>query len=91
MFDNVDKALHLTGPESDDTRAMTDAMAGAWLAFAHKSDPNHKGLPHWRTYNKASREVMLFETPPKVISDPFREERQFMDRYQPVRATAQRD
>ena len=28
MFDNVAKAPHLTGPESAETRAMTEAMAG---------------------------------------------------------------
>ena len=63
----------------------------AWIAFARNSDPNHKGIPHWPTYNKASREVMLFEVPAKVVSDPFASERKFMDRYQPVRTTANRE
>jgi para-nitrobenzyl esterase len=91
MFDNVARAPNLTGPETDETRYMANAMAEAWLAFARNSDPNHKGLPRWPTYNKQSREVMLFEVPAKVVSDPFSSERKFMERYQPVRTTANRD
>src|SRR3546814_5900105 len=90
MFDNVDKATHLTGPQSDETRAMTEAMAETWLAFARTGDPNRKGLPHWPTYDKASREVMFFEVPPKVVSDPWPEERRFMERYSTQRVTARR-
>lgn len=88
MFDNVAKAPHLTGPESEATRAMTEAMAGSWLAFARTGDPNHKGLPAWPTYDASQRRVMLFDTPPRTVADPFRDERLFMARYQPVRATA---
>ncbi|MBL8771544.1 MAG: carboxylesterase/lipase family protein [Phenylobacterium sp.] len=88
MFDNVARAPHLTGPESAETRAMTEAMAGAWLAFARSGDPNHKGLPHWPAYDRAQRRTMLFETPAKVVADPFAAERRFMARYEPVRATA---
>lgn len=88
MFDNVDKAENLTGPASDETRAMANAMAGAWLAFAHKGDPNHAGIPRWPTYDLTSRSEMLFETPAKVVSDPFASERRFMDRYDVVRTTS---
>lgn len=88
MFDNVARAPHLTGPETDATRAMTESMANAWLAFARHGDPNHKGLPDWPTYDRARRQVMLFDVPARVARDPFRAERQFMQRYQPVRATA---
>lgn len=88
MFDNVARAPHLTGPESADTRAMTEAMAGAWLAFARTGDPNHAGLPRWPTYDRAQRRTMLFEVPAKVVADPFATERLFMRRYEAVRATA---
>jgi para-nitrobenzyl esterase len=88
MFDNVARAPHLTGPESDDTRAMTEAMAGAWLSFARTGDPNHKGLPRWPTYDQKRRQTMLFEAPARVVADPFSAERQFMARYEAVRATA---
>ncbi len=88
MFDNVARAANLTGPESEETRSMTESMANAWLAFARSGDPNHKGIPHWPPYDLAKRPVMLFETPAKLEADPFKPEREFMDRYQPVRATA---
>jgi para-nitrobenzyl esterase len=88
MFDNVARAENLTGPQTDETRAMTENMANAWLAFARKGDPNHAGLPHWPAYDLQKRSVMLFEVPAKVVDDPFRSERLFMDRYEPVRATA---
>jgi para-nitrobenzyl esterase len=91
MFDNVPYALNLTGPESDDTRAMADAMAESWLAFARKGDPNHEGIPDWPTYNTQTRSVMHFEVPPKVVSNPFPTERAFMQRYESVRATARRE
>jgi len=87
MFDNVARATNLTGPESEETRAMTESMANAWLAFARTGNPNHAGIPNWPTYDLAKRPVMLFETPPRLANDPFQSERVFMDRYQPVRAT----
>jgi para-nitrobenzyl esterase len=91
MFDNVDRSASLTGPETTETRYMTEAMAEAWLAFARNGDPNHPGIPHWPTYDTGTREVMQFEVPAKVVADPYRPERVFMERYDPVRTTARRD
>lgn len=88
MFDNVAVATHLTGPESAETRAMTEAMAETWLAFARTGNPNHSSLPHWPAYDAASRPVMEFEAPPRLVNDPFATERRFMDRYDLVRATS---
>jgi len=85
MFDNVAKAPHLTGPESEETRVMTEAMANAWLAFARSGDPNHPGLPRWPAYDVASRPVMLFDAPPKLANDPFRDERMFMAKFPAMR------
>ncbi len=91
MFDNVSVAENLTGPASDETRAMTEAMANAWIAFARDGDPNHAGLPHWPAYDLAKRSQMFFEVPPRVVNDAFKSEREFMARYDSVRATAARD
>ncbi len=88
MFDNVAQALHLTGPESAQTREMTEQMAGAWLAFARTGNPNHSGLPAWASYDVERRPVMEFDVPARVVDDPFQNERRFMDRYPPVRATS---
>ncbi len=91
MFDNVDRAALLTGPASEQTRALTESMAGAWLAFAHRGDPNHDGLPAWRPYGLKRRDTLLFDVPCQAVSDPSRTEREFMTRYQPVRATTRDD
>lgn len=91
MFDNVDRAALLTGPESEQTRAMTKSMAGAWLAFAHHGDPNHAGAPTWKPYDTTQRQTMLFDVPARVADDPNRTEREFMARYAPVRATTRDD
>ncbi len=91
MFDNVDRALHLTGPESEETRYMAEAMSEAWLAFARTGDPNHKMIPRWSPYGLNTRNVMHFDVPAEQVSDPFREEREFMRRYSSVRQTARRN
>ena len=90
MFDNVDRAEHLTGPRTEDTDYMTEAMAGAWLAFSKNNDPNHSGIPQWDTYDLDTRKVMFFESPARVVSDPYREEREYMEQFDVVRATARR-
>lgn len=90
MFDNVETSQHLTGPPSEETEYMTQAMAGAWLAFSATGNPNHAGIPDWPTYDLTSRPVMLFDAPAQVVNDPFRAEREFMSRYGVVRQTARR-
>jgi para-nitrobenzyl esterase len=81
MFDNVAVAEHMVGPETAETRAMADAMSGAWLTFARTGDPNHDGLPHWRPYDLDRRTVMHFDVPPAAVDDPHRGERLLLDRY----------
>ena len=82
MFDNVAYATHLTGPESEETRAMAHAMAESWISFARAGDPNNAAVPDWPAYDLAERPVMLFEVPPRLAHDPYAEERRFMARYE---------
>lgn len=82
MFDNVAAAPHLTGPESDETRAMAQAMADTWISFARTGDPNNAAVPAWPPYDLAERPTMLFEVPPRLASDPWATEREFMSRYE---------
>ncbi len=91
MFDNVARGARFTGPPSPATQVMADSMAGAWLAFAHRGDPQHPGLPAWPPYDLENRSVMQFDAPPRLASDPYRSERLFMERYSPVRATPGRE
>jgi para-nitrobenzyl esterase len=81
MFDNVAAAPHLTGPETDETRALAQAMAETWIAFARTGDPNNAAIPDWRPYNLTTRPMMLFDVPPTLAQDPFAGERAFMSRY----------
>ena len=81
MFDNVAAATHLTGPESEETRAMARAMADTWISFARTGDPNNAAIPEWRPYDLTERSTLLFEVPPRLASDPWGAEREFMSRY----------
>jgi para-nitrobenzyl esterase len=81
MFDNVAAAPHLTGPETDDTRALAQAMSETWLAFARTGDPNNAAIPAWTPYDLTDRPMMLFDVPPTLALDPFAGERAFMSRF----------
>ncbi|MET3528537.1 carboxylesterase/lipase family protein [Phenylobacterium koreense] len=82
MFDNVAKAPHLTGPETDETRALAQAMSETWISFARSGDPNNAAIPAWAPYDLADRPVMLFDTPTRLAHDPHSAERRFMSRYE---------
>lgn len=81
MFDNVAAAPHLTGPQSDDTRALAEAMSETWIAFARTGDPNNAAIPAWTPYDLTDRPMMLFDVPPRLAHDPFAGERAFMSRF----------
>jgi para-nitrobenzyl esterase len=82
MFDNVDKAQHLTGPESDETRALAQAMSETWISFARTGDPNNAAIPQWRPYDLTDRPVLLFDATTRLSEDPHAAERQFMSRFE---------
>jgi para-nitrobenzyl esterase len=60
---------------------MADLMSEAWLAFARTGNPDTGHLPHWPPYSLDERNVMLFDLPPAVQSDPHQAERLAMARY----------
>jgi para-nitrobenzyl esterase len=73
-FDHVDDARWMIG-DGRERYALAASMSGAWAAFAHTGDPNHKGLPAWRPFDAARRTTMVFNTECKAVDDPHREER----------------
>ncbi|MFN3514905.1 MAG: carboxylesterase/lipase family protein [Phenylobacterium sp.] len=81
VFDNVAKAPHLTGPESEETRALAQAMSETWISFARTGDPNNAAIPEWRPYDLTDRPVMLFDASSRLAQDPFAAERRFMSRF----------
>jgi para-nitrobenzyl esterase len=72
MFDNVDDTP-ATGGRMDKYE-LAGQMSEAWAAFAHKGDPNHKGIPKWAPYTAKNRATMLFDVPCRIETDPYRQE-----------------
>ena len=81
MFDNVAAGERMTGPDTEQTRAMADNMANSWIAFARTGDPNNSSIPRWQPYDLTRRNTMLFDVPSKAVDDPHKAERIFMSRY----------
>jgi len=81
VFDNVAAGANMTGPDTDQTRAMVDNMANSWLAFARTGDPNNSSVPKWAPYDLTRRNTMLFDVPTTAVDDPHKAEREFMLRY----------
>lgn len=90
VFDNVEAGVRLAGPPSDATRAMADAMANSWIAFARGGHPDNPAIPHWAPYDLEKRTTMVFDVPPRAEADPWQEERLFMDQFETTQGTAGR-
>jgi len=74
VLENVDEAKSMTGT-GQDRYPLQSEMSGAWAAFAHGGDPNHKGLPNWPRFTADQRATMIFDKECKVVNDPHGEER----------------
>ncbi len=81
MFDNVATVPDITGPETAETRAMTNCMANSWIAFARTGDPNNADIPSWAPYDLEHRNTLLFDVPPVAVDDPYKAEREFITRF----------
>jgi para-nitrobenzyl esterase len=46
--------------QQDGVEKLEDEMAGAWAAFAHTGNPNHKGLAEWPAFTKDNHATMVF-------------------------------
>ena len=68
----IAEAFTGAGPEQD---ALTDAVQGAWSAFAHTGNPNHAGLADWEPYNVVTRPTMVFDKKCRQEMDPKPEDR----------------
>lgn len=72
VFDTTE-VMPMTGERSDKPQ-LVDIVSGAWLAFAHTSDPSHPGIPKWEPYTVEKRATMILDVPPRLEIDPAREE-----------------
>lgn len=71
VFDNLDAervrdALH--GPDAP--QSLADEMHGAWVRFVTDGDPG------WPRHDLERRQMMLFDDPSQVVTDPLRIERE---------------
>jgi para-nitrobenzyl esterase len=60
------------------TPPLAENMSKAWAAFAHTGNPNHKGIPHWPTYDIKDRPTMIFDVQCNAVNDPDREVREII-------------
>lgn len=68
------ETVDLTG--SDPHRyELARQMHLAWIAFAHRGNPNIAELPDWPNYDADSRTTMLFNTTNQTVNDPDRQSR----------------
>ena len=58
--------------------AIATAMSSAWVAFARTGNPSHPGLPLWRPFDPQRRATMVFNTRPRLVDDPYGDERRAM-------------
>jgi para-nitrobenzyl esterase len=80
VFANVDRSTGITG-DGPDRYALQEQMAGAWVAFAQRGDPNHGALPSWPRYAPQRRATMVFDRTSRAVDDPFASERIAFDPY----------
>src|SRR5207302_8622210 len=76
--ENVDEAKGMTG-EGKDRYALQDKMSMAWSNFARTGNPSHKALPAWPAFDTTKRATMILGNEPKVIDDPYGEERKLVN------------
>jgi para-nitrobenzyl esterase len=79
FFDNLAVAPGMVGGSAEEVeraQPLARAMSQTLIAFAKAGDPNHPGLPHWPTYELKQRATMIWNTPPHVLDDPRKNERE---------------
>jgi para-nitrobenzyl esterase len=80
MFDNLAAAPGQIGSTPEELAAaqpLADTMSGMLTHYAATGDPNHPGLPLWPAYDLNTRETMIWDNPPQILSDPRGEERRY--------------
>jgi para-nitrobenzyl esterase len=69
VFGTADIAKDFVGAGPEQA-ALTQAVMGAWIAFARSGNPSHTGLPAWTPYEAATRPTMVFDNACRLARDP---------------------
>jgi para-nitrobenzyl esterase len=72
VWDNLDQtgATMLTGPITDDMRALATTMNESWAAFARTGDPSTPTLAEWSKWDPETRPTMVINTDSNLELDP---------------------
>ncbi|MEA3055812.1 MAG: para-nitrobenzyl esterase [Actinomycetota bacterium] len=72
VWDNLDQAgvAFLTGPVTDDMRALATTMNESWAAFARTGNPSTPTLAEWPQWDPETRPTMIIDTDSRVELDP---------------------
>jgi para-nitrobenzyl esterase len=72
VWDNLHQtgASMLTGPVTDDMRALATTMNESWAAFARTGNPSTPTLAEWPKWDPETRPTMVINTDSKVELDP---------------------
>lgn len=69
VFRNLDRAGSLTGTATA-AHDVSDAMSGAFVAFARDGVPRVPGGPAWDRYDLSRRATLVFDDPSRLVDDP---------------------
>jgi para-nitrobenzyl esterase len=75
VFDHAAEFATMLGPGPDPV-TVSEAMVGAWTAFARTGDPSNGGLA-WPPYEPGARKTMIFARDSHVVADPDKVFREF--------------
>ncbi len=72
VFDNTDLSSFATGGTAE-ARELAATISDAWINFARKGDPNHRGLPPWPAFTPDKVPTMCFDKTCEVKNNHDRE------------------
>jgi len=72
VWDNLDQSgvSFLTGPVTDDMRALASEMNESWAAFARSGNPSTAAFGDWPQWDPETRPTMIIDTDSRVELDP---------------------
>jgi para-nitrobenzyl esterase len=79
VFNNLSR---LNRPFQDADYQLGEAMSGYWVNFATTGDPNGRGLPKWRPYDRANEPYLDFGDTIQLRNHLLKEQLDFLEQFQ---------